>query len=107
MTGLEWPEVLPVLAARVAADSGRPLAEVEEFLGACYRAEPEDVDVERLAELLAPTMTAIMGSALLDVLSRLERVAPDDRMPVLAPIALGILPVILPVIVPERRGARG
>ncbi len=94
MTG-DWEELLPALARRVSVDTGRDVDEVTARLDAAYRGRPEDVDVDELVELLAPTVTAIMGPALMPVLERLERVPDDERLPVLAPIVLGILPAVV------------
>lgn len=91
----DWEELLPVLARRVADDTGRDLDEVTARLDAAYRGRPEDVDIDELVELLAPTVAAIMGPALMPVLERLEQLPPDERLPVLAPIVLGILPAVV------------
>jgi hypothetical protein len=107
MSGMEWADMRPVLAGRVAADTGHDVAEVEAFLEECYQAEPADVDIDRLVELIAPTMATIIGPTLLDVLARLERLTRAEKLPVLAPIALGILPGIVQAIVAdEMRGRR-
>ncbi|MGI5293296.1 hypothetical protein ACQEVF_59665 [Nonomuraea polychroma] len=109
MSAQEWADVLPRLAERVAADTGRDLAAVEAFLDACYHADPADVDVDELVAVLAPTMAKLMGPTLLDVLTRMERLAREDRLPCLAPLVLGILPrVVAAALVAERgRAADG
>ncbi|MGW4476829.1 hypothetical protein ACWENQ_44860 [Nonomuraea sp. NPDC004354] len=102
-----WPEVLPVLAARVADDTGRDVAEVAEILDRAQRAEPAEVDVDELVELLAPTMASLVGPVLLDCLSRLEGLTREGRMPFLAPLVLGILPGMVIGVQAAERSARG
>jgi hypothetical protein len=103
-----WGEVLPILAARVAADTGRELAEVTEILDRVHRTRDVDIDVDELAELLAPTMANLVGPVLLDCLSRLERLSREDRLPLLAPLVLGILPgMVAGVYAAERAKLRG
>lgn len=101
----EWPEVLPILAARVAEDSGRDLAEVTELLDAAHRDETS-VDVEELVEALAPTVAALQGPVLMDVLRRLDSLTREDRMPFLVPLLMGILPsMVAGVMAVERARA--
>lgn len=105
--GAPWQEVLPILAARVAADTGRPLEEVTEVLDRVHRTPDHQVDVDELVELLAPTMARLVGPVLLDVLSRLERLSPEDRYPLVAPLVLGILPgMVAGVYAAEQARAR-
>lgn len=104
----DWADVLPLFAARVAADTGRDLAEVTAHLDDCYHADPAEVDVDELVALLAPTMAKIMGPTLLDVLCRMERLAAEDRSPVLAPLVLNILPSVAAAALAMRgRGSDG
>jgi hypothetical protein len=103
MSGVEWADVLPALAARVAADTGRDLSEVAETLDRIQRTPEGEVDVDELVELLAPTMAGLVGPVLLDCLARLEGLAQEDRTPLLAPLVMGILPgMVAGVLAAER-----
>lgn len=93
--GLDWEDVLPAFAARVAADTGRDRAEVAERLQELRETPLEEVDVDEVVELLAPTISAIMGPVLVPLLERLERVPVGERLPVAAPVLLGILPALV------------
>lgn len=107
MSGQEWPDVLPVLAARVAADSGRDLAEVTEMLDRIQYTPDGEVDVDELAELLAPTMASLVGPVLLDCLRRLEGLSREEKMPLLAPLVMGILPGMVAGVMAAQRTAGG